>query len=98
MLISRCDVEHVARLARLTLDEAEIELFTTQLSQILAHVAVLNRLDVSGVEPTFHAVPGLCNVMRPDRPGPALTADEALAAAPDRAGPFFRVPRMAKEE
>lgn len=98
MSITREDVEHVARLARLTLTQQEVQVFTRQLSQILAHVDTLRQVDVSGVEPTFHAVPDLVNVTRPDVSRPGLPVDEALANAPQRSRGYFRVPRMGKEE
>jgi aspartyl-tRNA(Asn)/glutamyl-tRNA(Gln) amidotransferase subunit C len=95
-VIERKDVEHVARLARLALTEAEIERMREQLNGILAYIEKLNELDTAGVDPTSHAVP-LVNVMRDDEPGPCLPREEALANAPDRAGEFFRVPRIIED-
>ncbi len=95
-MIDRKDVEHVARLARLALSDAELERMREQLNGILAYIEKLNELDTDGVEPTSHAVPML-NVMREDEPGPCLSQDEALANAPDRAGTFFRVPRIIED-
>jgi len=95
-MIQRKDVEHVARLARLALTEPEIERMRTQLNGILAYIEKLNELDTADVEPTSHAVP-LVNVMRDDEPGRCLPRDEALANAPDRAGEFFRVPRIIED-
>jgi aspartyl-tRNA(Asn)/glutamyl-tRNA(Gln) amidotransferase subunit C len=95
-LIQRKDVEHVARLARLALTDAEIEKMREQLNGILAYIETLNALQTEGVEPTSHAVP-MVNVMRDDAPGPCLPRDEALANAPDRAGEFFRVPRIIED-
>jgi aspartyl-tRNA(Asn)/glutamyl-tRNA(Gln) amidotransferase subunit C len=95
-VISRQDVEHVARLARLALDDAELERMRAQLSGILAYIDTLRGLDTAGVEPTSHAVP-LVNVMREDEPRPCLTRDEALANAPDPSGPYFRVPRILED-
>lgn len=95
-MIERKDVEHVARLARLALTEAEIERMREQLNGILAYIEKLNELDTAGVDPTSHAVP-LVNVMRDDEPGPCLPREEALANAPDRAGEFFRVPRIIED-
>ena len=91
--ISRADVEHVARLARLELSEAEKERMRDELSGILAYIDKLLALDVAGVEPTSHAVP-LTNVMRDDVPEPSLPQDDMLANAPDRHGDLFRVPRI----
>jgi aspartyl-tRNA(Asn)/glutamyl-tRNA(Gln) amidotransferase subunit C len=95
-LIERKDVEHVARLARLALTDAELEKMREQLNGILAYIEKLNALQTEGVEPTSHAVP-MVNVMREDAPGPCLPRDEALANAPDRAGEFFRVPRIIED-
>ena len=94
--ISREDVQHVARLARLELSEAELERMRVELNNILAYMDKLRSLDTRGVEPTSHAVP-LRNVMREDEPRPSLPRDEMLANAPDRAGDFFRVPRIIEE-
>ena len=95
-MIERKDVEHVARLARLALTDDELERMREQLNGILAYIEKLNELDTESVEPTSHAVPML-NVMRDDEPGPCLPRDEALANAPDRAGDFFRVPRIIED-
>lgn len=95
-MISRADVEHVARLARLHLTNDELERMRVQLDAILAYIDKLAALDVEGVEPTSHAVP-LVNVMRDDAPAPSLTHADALANAPDRAGEFFRVPRIIED-
>ena len=95
-MISRQDVEHIARLSRLALSEPEIERMREQLSGILAYIDKLRALDVEGVEPTSHAVP-LVNVMRDDETGPCLPQDEALANAPDRSDAFFRVPRIIED-
>jgi aspartyl-tRNA(Asn)/glutamyl-tRNA(Gln) amidotransferase subunit C len=95
-VISRADVEHVARLARLALDEAEVARMREQLDGILTYIDMLRGLDTTGVVPTSHAVP-LVNVMREDEPRPCLSQDEVLAAAPDRADAFFRVPRIIED-
>jgi aspartyl-tRNA(Asn)/glutamyl-tRNA(Gln) amidotransferase subunit C len=95
-VISREDVEHVARLARLALSEAESERMREQLSGILAYIDTLRALDTAGVEPTSHAVP-LVNVMRDDETRPCLSQDVALANAPDRSDDFFRVPRIIED-
>ena len=95
-MISREDVAHVARLARLALTDAELETMREQLNAILAHIDALKAVDTSGVEPTSHAVPQF-NVMREDEPRPCLSVEEMLANAPDRAGDFFRVPRIIEE-
>ena len=91
--ISLADVEHVARLARLELSEAEKERMRGELNGILAYIDKLVALDVAGVEPTSHAVP-LTNVMRDDVAEPSFPQDDMLANAPDRHGDLFRVPRI----
>ena len=95
-MISRHDVEQVARLARLALSDAEIERMSTELGGILAYIDALRVLDTAGVEPTSHAVP-LVNVMREDANRPCLSQDTALGNAPERSGDFFRVPRIIED-
>ena len=95
-MISREEVRHVARLARLSLTDEELERMREQLDAILAYIDKLRELDVEGVEPTAHAVP-LVNVMRDDALAPCLPQEQALANAPDRAGEFFRVPRIIED-
>ena len=94
--ITRKEVDHVARLARLALSEEEKEVMTRQLDRILAYVDKLNELDTSQVEPTSHVIP-MENVMREDAMRASLAHDDALANAPDREGPFFRVPRIIED-
>lgn len=95
-MISREDVEQVARLARLALSDAEIERMSTELGGILSYIDALRALDTAGVEPTSHAVP-LVNVMREDTNRPCLPQERALANAPERSGDFFRVPRIIED-
>jgi aspartyl-tRNA(Asn)/glutamyl-tRNA(Gln) amidotransferase subunit C len=91
--LTRADVEHVARLARLALTDEEVERLTVELGAILEHAAQVGALDTSGVPPTAHPVP-LSNVVRPDEPRPSLPRDEVLAAAPAVEDDRFRVPRI----
>jgi aspartyl-tRNA(Asn)/glutamyl-tRNA(Gln) amidotransferase subunit C len=93
MKLTREQVLHVAKLARLELSEAEVETFSRQLSAILGYVAQLEGLDTSAVEPTFHVVP-MATPMRPDEPAASIPADEALANAPARTGSAFAVPKV----
>jgi aspartyl-tRNA(Asn)/glutamyl-tRNA(Gln) amidotransferase subunit C len=95
-VISRDDVAHIARLARLALTDAELETMREQLNAILAHIDALRAVDTAGIEPTSHAVPQF-NVMREDEPRPCLPREAMLANAPDPAGEFFRVPRIIEE-
>jgi aspartyl-tRNA(Asn)/glutamyl-tRNA(Gln) amidotransferase subunit C len=94
--IEMAEVEHVARLARLSLTPEEKERMREQLDRILGYIDKLRELDTTGVEPTSHAIPML-NVMRDDEVRPCLPAAEALANAPDRRENFFRVPRILEE-
>lgn len=89
--ISRDDVVHVARLARLDLDESEIVRFTEQLGAVLEHADDIEALDTGGVPPTAHPLP-LANVLRNDEVRPGVERDEVLAQAPDTAEGRFRVP------
>jgi aspartyl-tRNA(Asn)/glutamyl-tRNA(Gln) amidotransferase subunit C len=91
--LTRADVEHVAQLARLALDEEEVERLTGELGVILEHAAQVSALDTADVPPTAHPVP-LVNVLRPDEPGVSLDRDEVLAMAPDAEDGRFRVPRI----
>ena len=95
-MIDRKDVEHVARLTRLALTDAELERMREQLNSILAHLDTLRAVPTEGVEPTSHAV-DVVNVMREDEVEPCLPSEAALASAPDPSGEFFRVPRIIEE-
>jgi aspartyl-tRNA(Asn)/glutamyl-tRNA(Gln) amidotransferase subunit C len=91
MAITRDEVVHVAKLARLELTEDELERFAGQLNAILEAVGKVSELDLADVEPTLHPLE-LSNVFAEDEPRPSLPVDEALANAPDREGGAFRVP------
>ncbi len=95
--ITRDDVVHVARLARLALSETEIERFTGQLAAILDHARDVESLDVEGVPPMSHPFP-LVNVLRDDVVGPCVDRDEVLAMAPAVEDGRFRVPPILGEE
>ena len=94
--LTRADVEHVARLARLALTDEEIDALTTELGAILEHAAQVSALDTAGVPPTAHPLP-LVNVFRADVARPGLERDEVLAAAPESEDGRFRVPRILGE-
>jgi aspartyl-tRNA(Asn)/glutamyl-tRNA(Gln) amidotransferase subunit C len=94
--ITREDVAHVARLARLALTEDELDLFTGQLADVLAHADDVAALDVEGVPPTAHPLP-IRNVLRDDVPRPSLDRDEVLSAAPSVEDNRFRVPPVLGE-
>lgn len=93
MKISRSEVAHVARLARLALDDAELDALTGDMDAILAYVDQLSRLETGDIVPTAHAVP-MANAFRQDEVRPSFTPEQAQAnaPAPDPAG--FRVPRV----
>ena len=91
MAISRDEVLHVARLARLALTDEEVERLGAQLNAILEAVGKVSELDLEGVEPTAHPL-DVVNVWAEDEPRPSLPVEEALANAPDREGGFFKVP------
>ncbi len=95
--ITRDEVVHVARLARLSLSDAEIDEFTGQLGDILEHAADIEALDVGAVEPTSHPLP-MVNVVRPDELRPALDRDLLLSQAPATEDGQFRVPPILGEE
>ena len=92
-MISEEHVEHVARLARLTLQPEETRRFTEQLNAILTYVEQLNEVPTDGVEPTAHVL-DLVNVFRDDTVCKTLSAEEALANAPEAAHHYFVVPRI----
>jgi aspartyl-tRNA(Asn)/glutamyl-tRNA(Gln) amidotransferase subunit C len=93
MKITAAEVEHVAKLARLELTEAEKATFTVQMDAILAYVDTLNELNTDGIIPTAHAVP-MENAFRDDVCAPSIGIDNALGNAPDRVESFFRVPKV----
>ena len=93
MKITKEQVEHVARLARLAITEEEKAVFSEQLSAILTYVEQLNQLDTSKVEPTSHVI-SMQNVFREDRIKKSLPREEVLAGAPEATDEFFRVPRI----
>lgn len=95
-MISREDVEHVARLARLGLTDAEIDRMQGQLNRILEAIGQLQSVDTSTVHATAQVI-ALENVMRDDLPRPGLSRDAALANAPLREGGHLRVPVVLEE-
>ncbi len=90
MSLSRADVEHVAALARLGLTADEVETLREQLSSILEHIAVLDRLDTSAIPPTAQVI-ALTNVWRDDEERPSLPPETVLANAPRQTAGFFEV-------
>jgi aspartyl-tRNA(Asn)/glutamyl-tRNA(Gln) amidotransferase subunit C len=93
MSAAEIDIKYVAHLARLHLTPDEEKKLGAQLGNILGYIEKLNQLDVSGVEPTAHAVP-MVNVTRPDEIRPSLPHEEALRNAPAQANGLFMVPKI----
>jgi len=96
-VISRAEVAHLARLARLAVTPEELDRFAGQLDVILKAVAKVGQVAADDIEPTSHAVP-LTNVFRADELRPCLTQEQALAAAPASEQGRFQVPRILGEE
>ena len=94
--ISRDEVAHLARLARLALTEDELEQYAGQLDAIIGHVSQIQAVDVTGVEPTGNPLKDV-NVFRPDVVQPCLTQAEAVAEAPKAVDGRFAVPRILGE-
>ncbi len=92
-MITKKDVEHVAKLARLELSEEEKEMFTHQLGDVLSHVEMMNEVDTTGVEPMNHPI-DFYNVTREDKKIYENTKEELMENAPDIEGDFFRVPKI----
>ncbi len=95
-LLSRSDVEHVAHLARLGLDEAELRLFEGQLNHILEQYAILSELATDHIAPTAQTIE-LENILREDVVRPSLPSAAVLAIAPARDGDFIVVPAILDE-
>ncbi len=93
MAIERKTVEHVAKLARLQLSEAELATYGKQLGAILDYIAKLEKLDVQGLEPLAHPAE-TSNVFRDDTVKPSLPRTDALRNAPDHNDDFFIVPKV----
>lgn len=95
--LSRDDVAHVAMLARIQLTDEELDRLAGQLDQIVGWVGQVNEVAADDVPPMSHPLP-LTNVTRPDEVRPSLTAEEALAGAPEAELDRFSVPRILDEE
>src|SRR3954471_24992178 len=94
--LSPDDVRKIALLSRLALSDEELVVLAPQLDAIVGYVAQLSEAPTDGVEPLAHALP-VRNVFRDDEPVPSLPVEAALAAAPAKRGPFFRVPAVLEE-
>ena len=92
-MIKKEEIEHIGWLARIKLSEEEKELFEKQLSSILDYFAVLDELDTTDVEPTYHVI-GITDVVRQDEPKAALAQSEVLRNAPKKENGYIKSPRM----
>ena len=90
MALSRAEVLHIARLARIGVTDDDVTRMQQQLNVILENFEVLRQVDTEGVPPTAQANP-ITNVLRADEVRPSATMEDVLANAPDRDGDFFRV-------
>jgi aspartyl-tRNA(Asn)/glutamyl-tRNA(Gln) amidotransferase subunit C len=97
MALTREEVLHVARLARLALTNEEVERFTHQLSSILDHAQQVSELATADVPPTSHAIP-LRNVFRVDEVEPSLPQEKAISTAPEAEDGRFKVPKILEEQ
>jgi aspartyl-tRNA(Asn)/glutamyl-tRNA(Gln) amidotransferase subunit C len=89
----KISIDHLSRLARLSLSDEEKELFGNQLNSILSYMDQLNELDTGNVEPTSHVI-SISNIVREDLPWTSLDREDALSNAPDRTDKFYRVPKI----
>ena len=90
-MITRDDVEYIARLSRLDIDDSDLDKYVPQLQQILGYIEKLDEIDTSAVEPTAHVLP-LRNVLREDKIEESLSNEAAIRSAPDVDDGFFHVP------
>jgi len=92
-MISKEQVQHIAKLARLSLTEKEIKKFQKQLSETLDYINILKKIDIKGIEPTFQ-VTDLKNIFREDEVTESLSQDEALLSARSKYGGYFKTNRI----
>ena len=95
--LSLDDIRHVARLARLQLDDAELERARVDLAAVIDHVARLGELDLDDVEPLAHPA-GLTNRLADDVPADPMPIADLLANAPATEGPYLAVPRVLTDD
>ncbi|MBQ9255625.1 MAG: Asp-tRNA(Asn)/Glu-tRNA(Gln) amidotransferase subunit GatC [Acidaminococcaceae bacterium] len=93
MKVTEKDVKYIAGLSRLESSESEMPKITEQFNQILNYADILEKVDTTGIEPTFSILP-LYNVLREDEPRPGVTHEEALENAPAVHNDGFKVPRV----
>jgi len=92
-LIEKKDIQYVAKLANLKIEDDDIDVFTRQISDILEYVEKLDELDTDDVVPTAYTVP-MKNVMREDKAEPSMDRDKILSNAPDKKEGQYRVPKI----
>lgn len=95
--LTRADVAHLAALARIELSDHELETMVGELGIILESVATVQNAPIADVEPMSHPMP-LVNVTRPDVRRPSLSAEQALAGAPEQDQQRFSVPRILEQD
>ena len=95
--VTKQDVEHIAALAQLSLDEGTKARLVREMDEILGYVDKLNELDTSSIEPTMHALE-MTNVYRDDVVAPSVGRESALMNAPKTDGEYFLVPRILDTE
>lgn len=93
MKITREDVENVALLSRLEVEEDKVATITEQLNAILEYAEILNQVNTEGIKPTAHVLP-LKNVLREDEVKPSLSRELALSNAPEQEDGYFKVPKI----
>lgn len=91
--ITKEQVRHVADLARLEMDDTELESYGRDLGDILSYVAKLNEIDTNGVEPTAHVI-SMDTPFRDDERGDSFSHEQSLKNAPQRQGFYFQVPQV----
>jgi aspartyl-tRNA(Asn)/glutamyl-tRNA(Gln) amidotransferase subunit C len=92
-MIRKEELEHIAWLARIELSEAEKDVFEEQLSSILEYFAVLDEVDTTDVEPTYHVI-GITDIVREDEPKEGLSQADVLRNAPKKEEGYFKSPRI----
>ncbi len=92
-MITKKDIEKIASLARIHLEDSETDKLAKNLEGILGYVEKLKKLDVTNVEPTSHAMP-IQNVYREDKVKPSLSQEDSLKIAPQKHNGFFKVPQV----
>lgn len=95
--VSKQDVRGIAEYARIGLTEEELDQMTIDLNNIIESLKPITEYDLAGVEPTFHPIGGLSNVMREDAPVPGFSQDTALSNAPKQQDGCFLIPSILGE-